>query len=133
MEGLDASDVADAVGDSNFTGLDQGEVAKLLAMEFELDTDTVMDAIGQLEDMEGEGMDDKDDEEDEGEEEESAEESEEEEKSREELKEKVEDLEERLETLLSEDEGESRQQSPSQEESESTIQRKPSFKGTIKK
>jgi phage head maturation protease len=115
MEGLDSQDIADAVGDSNFTGLDQGEVAELLASEYELDFETVMDAIGQLEDMEGEAMDDKDDEDDEEEEEnsenqESSEESSE--KSREELKGRIDELEERLEKLVKEDEGKSKQETP---------------------
>ena len=134
MEGLDSEDVANAVGDSNFTGLDQGEVAKLLAMEFELDTDTVMDAIGSLEDMEGEGYDNKDDDEDEDE---STEETEEEdseteeegnEESREELEDKIKELENRIEKLIENDEGSSKQEGPA---SEDLIERRPSFKDSL--
>jgi len=137
MEGLDADDVASAVGDSNFTGLDQGEVAKLLAMEFELDTDTVMDAIGQLEDMEGEGYDGKDDDDEDDDMDESEEESEQEseeegERSRSELKERIDELEERLETLVKEDEGKSKQESPISGSGESSsVPRNPSFKDAL--
>jgi phage head maturation protease len=128
MEGLDASDVSDAVGDSNFTGLDQGEVAKLLAMEFELDTDTVMDVIGDLEDMEAEGSYGNDDEDDDDEMDETEEDADED-KSRSELKDRIEELEERLEKLVTEDDGKSKQPSPGAEES--SVERKPNFKDAL--
>lgn len=142
MEGADAADVTEALAEYNFTGLDQGEVAKLLANEFELDQSTVMDVIGELEDMEspeeaGNDNPDEDDDEEEQTEEgnEETEEEDVEDKEREELEEqvkeqseKIDQLEERLETILENDEGSSKQDAPSAEE-ESTIERRPSFKG----
>jgi len=136
MEGVEAGDLSDAVGDANFTGLDQGEVAKLLAAEFELDEDVVMDAIGQLEDMENpEGEGDYGDDDEDDPEEETDEEGVED-KDREELEEqvkqqseKIQELEDRIETFLDNDEGSSKQESPSAEESESSIERRPNFKG----
>jgi len=43
--------------------------------------------------------------------------------------EKIDELENRLETILDNDEGTSKQESPSGEDSESVIERRPSFKG----
>lgn len=143
MEGADVADITEALTDYNFTGLDQGEVAAMLAQEFDLDTGTVMDAIGQLEDMEGEqeegDMDGDDDDMDEEEEEENAESEEDvEDKDREELEEKVksqsekiEELEERIETFLDEDEGTSKQNAPTGESEDSSIKRRPTFKGLL--
>jgi len=132
MEGADVSDITEALSEYNFTGIDQGEVAAMLAQEFDLDTGTVMDVIGELEDMErqdeGDYMDD--DEEDDMDEEDVEEiDREELEKKFKSQEEKIEELENRLETILDNDEGTSKQESPSGEDSESVIERRPSFKG----
>lgn len=140
MEGLEPDDVASAVGDSNFTGLDQGAVAELLAAEFELDPGTVMDVIGDLEDMErqGEGdyMDDDEDEEEESSGQDDVSENLEDverrklEKRFKDQEEKIQGLEERLEKIVGEDEGSSKQESPGSEK-ESLIERRPSFKDVL--
>jgi len=124
MEGAETEDVTEALAEYNFTGLDQSEVAALLANEFDLSTETVMDAIAALEDMEnneeGDYSDDEDEEENEGSGEEENTDTEEEMKERiDELEKRNDELADRLESIIENDEGKSKQGGPSKEDKSS--------------
>jgi len=141
---VEASDVSELLGEFDYD-FNVNALVDFVAKVVDEETNTVMDKMADMaegempdEDEPEEEGDYGDDDEDDMEEENTEEENEDnpEDKDKEELEEqvkeqsdKINELEERLETILDEDEGSSKQESPSGEGEESILNRRPSFKG----
>jgi len=141
---VEANDVSELLGEFDYD-FNVNALVDFVAKVVDEETNTVMDKMADMaegempdEDEPEEEGDYGDDDEDDMEEENAEEENEDnpEDKGKEELEEqvkeqsdKIDQLEERLETILDEDEGSSKQESPSGEGEESILNRRPTFKG----
>jgi len=141
---VESGDVSELLGEFDYD-FNVNALVDFVAKVVDEETNTVMDKMADMaegempdEDEPEEEGDYGDDDEDDTEEENTEGENEDnpEDKEKEELEEqvkeqsdKIDQLEERLETILDEDEGSSKQESPSGEGEESILNRRPSFKG----